>query len=268
MELLVKGALISDYLYRNTSANPFKFPICQAAPLLLPNPDGTATQVRLSYQQAMCDGLTNETNMLALQAKSLDQMNAQLTDLIATANRTSIMNNLSALSSSYSSVANSSQLTTFDLNPSSSLAELLAYVMSGASIGLAVFAMVVMIARNERLTKAYPFMYVMTFLLTAFSAVVSVWYMTSSAALYSSCQLYSQAIANKSLYTEFTSTFNVSGSLDPIYFCAANPTATFLNSSQTTASLSSIANLTLLQSRFNNSIPADILTSKSIAYGN
>lgn len=58
----------------------------------------------------------------------------------------------------------------------------------------------------------------------------------------------------------------MSSSLDPVYFCAANPTSTFLNSSQNTASMDAIANLTLLQTNFNSSIPADILTSKSIGY--
>jgi len=158
--------------------------------LLVPNPDGSAVQVRLSYQQTMCDGLNTEVNMLKVQARSLDTMNAQLTNLIAASNRSSIVNNLSAMSDSYSSFANTTQISSFDLNPSSSLALLLPYVLAGVSIGLALFVLLVVIARNERLAKAYPLIYVLSFLLTVLSAVVSVWYMTSSAAVYSSCQLY------------------------------------------------------------------------------
>lgn len=201
IESLVTGALVIDYLYRNTSANTNRFPICQNTPILLPNPNGSAVQVRLGYQKTMCESLTNESNMLIVQARSLDTMNAQLTNLVTTASRNNITGNLSALSSSYSSFANTTQVKTFDFNPSSSLTETLAYTMSGLSIGLALFVIAVLIIRNEKLARAYPLIYVLTFLLTAFSAVVSIWYMASSAAVYSGCQLYSQALTDKSVYS-------------------------------------------------------------------
>jgi hypothetical protein len=264
MQALVTGAFIGNYLYSNTSANAKRFPICQTTPILLPNPDGSGTQVRMSHQQTICDALTNESTALIGQAQSLDTMNAQLTSLISS--RDNIYNNITALSNSYTAFVNGSNLNSISLSSINDTGILLSYVMAGAQIGLGLFLFIVFVARNERLTKVYPALYVLMMIMGVFSAVVSIWYMTSSAAIYSSCYLYNEALSNRSIYNEVASKFNMSSSLDPLYFCASNPTSTFLNSSQMVTSMGSLANLTLLQTNFNNSIPANVLTSKAIEY--
>ena len=106
--------------------------------------------------------------------------------------------------------------------------------------------------------------YTIAFCVTGLSAVVSAWYLITAAAISTSCNLYDSILNNSTLYTEFTSQFNMGNSTDPLYFCATNPTSTFLNSSTMTAGYAVLTNLTTVQTNFNNSIPASILTSKAI----
>jgi hypothetical protein len=60
------------------------------------------------HQQTICDGLTNESAALIVQARSLDTMNTQLTSLIT--NRLNIIGNITAISNSYATFVSGSNL--------------------------------------------------------------------------------------------------------------------------------------------------------------
>lgn len=93
--------------------------------------------------------------------------------------------------------------------------------------------------------------------MTILAAVQSVYYLTAGASIHASCSLFDQAKTDPSLYASLTSSYG--STLDPLYFCLTNPTATFLNSSSMQDSLAAVGNLTQLQTHYKNALPDSVL---------
>lgn len=84
--------------------------------------------------------------MLVDQAKSLDMMNSHMTNLIG--NRTNIVNNVTALASSYSNYINSSNFNSVSLSIDASTGKMLSYALTALLSLLVLGYLIILVTRS------------------------------------------------------------------------------------------------------------------------